>query len=173
MKRKWTVVIWIAAIVLAFTALYVIYSGNRPDQGTAQGKSAASNFTLPDLSGKKVSLSDYKGKIVFLNFWATWCKYCVMEMPELNSLNEEFLKGKDAVIVTVDVGESREQAEKFMKDRNFSLPVLLDADGSVSDRYGVDGFPNTFVIDRDGSVRDVIAGATTRETLLQYYEKYK
>jgi len=136
-------------------------------------KIMAPDFTLEDINGKKVSLSDYRGKIVFLNFWATWCQYCVMEMPDLEEVHQEFSKGDDAVILTVNSDEDPDVVKKFMKDNNLTLPVLMDYTYEVNWMYGISGIPVTYVIDRDGSVYGRIPSMTDKETLLKIFESIK
>lgn len=136
-------------------------------------KVMAPDFTLKDMEGKDVTLSSYRGKIVILNFWAVWCKYCKEEMPDLNELNETLKKENDAVILAVDVQESKDTVESYLDKNKISLQVVLDSDGAVTGTYGVTGFPTTFVLNRDGSLFTYISGATNKETLLDILSKMK
>lgn len=136
-------------------------------------KIMAPDFTLKDLDGKEVKLSDYRGKIVILNFWAVWCKYCIQEMPDLNELDEELKKEEDAVILAVDVKESPDTVRKYLTSNNISLKVLLDKDGSVAEGYGIEGYPTTFIINEDGSLYTYIPYATDKETLRMILDKVK
>jgi peroxiredoxin len=143
-------------------------------QDTTQSeKVMAPDFTLKGLDGKSVKLSDYQGKVVILNFWAVWCKYCKLEMPDLNELNKELEKEGEAVILAVDVQESADTVNEYLSSNNISLKVLLDQDGSVAQQYGISGYPTTFVINKDGSVYTYISGATDKETLLEILGKIK
>lgn len=108
-------------------------------------------FTLKDPAGHVVELQNQRGKVVFLNFWATWCPPCRAEMPAMEKLQEEF-KSKGLVVLAVSVNESRKEVVKFLKERKISLPVALDSDGTVSEDYGVRALPTTFLIGRDGEV---------------------
>jgi thiol-disulfide isomerase/thioredoxin len=108
------------------------------------------DFTLSDLSGKKVSLSSFKGKLVFLNFWATWCPPCRAEMPSMERLHQK-LKGKGLVILAVDLQEDPQSVQKFVDQYKLSFPVVLDADGRVGATYGARSIPTTYIIGRDGS----------------------
>ena len=112
---------------------------------------AAPDFTLPNAAGKKVSLRDYRGKVVFLNFWATWCESCREEMPSMERLYKEF-KGQGLEIVAVNVKEKRQDALAFAKELNLTYPVLLDPEGEVGLLYGAFGLPVTYLIDRKGVV---------------------
>ena len=186
MKKKVNIIIWIIAICAIMIAAYTFYSKNKttnpivqqPEnntttQSTQNSKSIAPDFNLKDLNGKSEKLSDYKGKIVILNFWAVWCKYCKQEMPDLNELNKELGKDNEAVIIAVDAQESSDTVKNYLSSNDINLKVLLDQDGSVSQTYGVTGFPTTFIINKDGSLYTYIPGLTNKETLLQILDKIK
>ncbi len=149
-----------------------------PNDTTAQSSTSpekimAPDFTLKDLDGKSVKLSDYQGKIVILNFWAVWCKYCKLEMPDLNELNKELEKEKDAVILAVDVQESADIVNEYLTSGKISLKVLLDSEGTIAQQYGISGYPTTFVLNRDGSLYTYISGQTDKKTLLGYIDNIK
>ena len=178
---KKSIIIWGVAIVLLFVAAFTAYQ-NKPNNATPQleqntqneeQKVLARDFTLKDLNEKNVKLSDYKGKIVVLNFWAVWCKYCKQEMPDFNELNNEFEKGNDAVILAVDVQEDISIVNKFLNENNLKLNVLLDTDGKVAQQYDISGFPTTFIIGKDGSVEKVFPGLTNRLAVLDAINKLK
>jgi peroxiredoxin len=116
------------------------------------------DFTLSDLSGKKVSLSSYKGKLVFLNFWATWCPPCRSEMPSMERLYQK-LKGKGLVILAVDLQEDAKSVQKFVDEHKLTFPVLLDSDGKVGGSYGARSIPTTYIIGRDGNALGGTIGA--------------
>ncbi|MBI3990250.1 MAG: TlpA family protein disulfide reductase [candidate division NC10 bacterium] len=111
----------------------------------------APEFTTEMLDGKKVSLQDYRGKVVFLNFWASWCKPCKEEMPAMEELYQAF-KDKGFVVVAVNVKESQKQAAAFVKELKVTYPILLDPKGDVSVLYGAWALPLTYLIDRKGVV---------------------
>lgn len=114
------------------------------------GKAApAPDFTLEDLSGKRWSLKSAKGKIVFLNFWATWCVPCRQEMPMMEKLFREF-KPDGLEIVAVNFREDKATVRKFIDELGLSFTVLLDGDGKVCDEYGAWSLPLTYIIDRNG-----------------------
>lgn len=180
MKKPVTIIIWVAALALLLVAAYTINMKNKPiinppsQQSTSQTeKNMAPDFTLKDLDGNSVKLSDYQGKIVILNFWAVWCKYCKLEMPDLNELNKELEKDGEAVILAVDVQESKDTVSEYLTSNNISLKVLMDKDGSVAQRYGISGYPTTFILNKDGSLYTYIGGATDKETLLEILDKIK
>lgn len=134
-------------------------------------KVMAPDFELKDLDGNSVKLSDYRGKIVILNFWAVWCKYCKLEMPDLNELNSELEKEGKAVILAVDSQESKSTVKSYLDKNNIKLKVLLDSDGAITQTYGITGFPTTFILNTDGSVYTYIPGATDKATLLEILDK--
>ena len=110
---------------------------------------AAPDFTLPTVDGKQVSLREYRGKVVFLNFWATWCIPCREEMPALERLHQTY-QSQDLAIISIDLKESAEQVRAFFQKHGLSFPALLDQDGSVFRDYLVAGMPTTYLIGRDG-----------------------
>ncbi|HEY2990653.1 MAG TPA: redoxin domain-containing protein [Candidatus Binatia bacterium] len=109
----------------------------------------APDFTLEDISGKRVRLHDLKGKAVFLNFWATWCVPCRQEMPLMQKLHEEF-KDRGLEIVAVNFRESKPEVEKFFAEFGLKFTSLLDSDGAVSEQYGAWSLPLTYFINRRG-----------------------
>jgi peroxiredoxin len=111
---------------------------------------ASIDFTLSDLSGKKVSLSQYRGKLVFLNFWATWCPPCRAEMPSMERLYQK-LKGQGLVVLAVDLQEDAKSVSKFVEEHKLTFSILLDSDGRVGTTYGARSIPTTYIIGRDGS----------------------
>jgi DsbE subfamily thiol:disulfide oxidoreductase len=112
----------------------------------------APDFTLATPDGKKASLKDYRGKVVFLNFWATWCPSCRTEMPDMDKLYREF-KGKGLEIVAVNVKDKRDDAMGFVKNMKLTYPIMLDPEGEVGLLYGAWGMPATYLIDRKGVVQ--------------------
>jgi peroxiredoxin len=119
---------------------------------------APSNFTLPLLTGESVSLSGLRGKVVFLNFWATWCPPCRAEMPDMETVHQR-LTGKGLEILAVDSGEKSATVAAFIKRSGFTFPVALDADGRVGAAYGVSAIPTTYLIDRQGRIVSRVVGA--------------
>lgn len=127
------------------------------------------DFELQDLNGASRRLSDYKGKVVFLNFWATWCGPCRSEMPAMERLYRQ-LQDKGFEIVAVNLQENRKSVQRFVNDLGLSFPVFLDTDGRIGSMYGARSIPTTYIIDRSGSV---IAGTIgTREWDSQQYIRF-
>jgi len=120
--------------------------------------SPAPNFTLPDLKGKMVSLADYKGQVVLLNIWATWCRPCVEEMPSMEKLHQE-LKDEKFVIIAVSIDESgADVVRPFMKKHKLSFPALIDSAGTINSLYQTTGVPESFIIDKQGKILEEIIG---------------
>lgn len=112
----------------------------------------APDFTFPDLSGKEVSLSQYKGKVVFINVWATWCPTCVWEMPSMEKLYQRY-KGQDFEMLAVSIDILGAQVvAPFMKKYNLSFFALLDTKRKMWKLYGLTGVPETFIVDKKGII---------------------
>lgn len=143
-------VLFIAAVGI----LYSVISFKKDDAVVLQTGQAAPDFTLQTLDGKPAKLSDYKGKVVMVNFWATWCEDCRTEMPALEKAYEAH-KDQGLVILGVDLKESHASVNGFVGNYGITYPVLMDKDDSVAvDLYKVKPIPTTFFIDRDGVLRD-------------------
>jgi DsbE subfamily thiol:disulfide oxidoreductase len=121
------------------------------------------DFSLSLLEGETKSLSSYKGKVVFLNFWATWCGPCRIEMPSLEALYNKF-SDKGLEILAVNCREDQATVSSFLKNEGFTFPVLLDLNGRVSLNYGIQAIPTTFLIDRDGMIILRLVGSTDWDT---------
>ncbi len=115
------------------------------------------DFTLRTLEGERVSLKDYRGKVIFLNFWATWCGPCRMEMPSMEKLWQDF-KEENFLILAVNIQEESKLVSSFMKEMNLSFPVLLDEKGSVARSYGIRGIPTTFFLNSEGETIGTAVG---------------
>ena len=125
-----------------------------------RGGERASDFTLPELSGRSWNLSSAAGKVVVLDFWATWCGPCKKELPVLAALARRYgAKGKDVLFVAISIDKDRERAAEFVNEAKLdSLIVLHDPEGAVAARYDLPTMPTSYVIDRQGVVRHVHAG---------------
>lgn len=115
------------------------------------------NFSLPDLSDELHTLPDYRGKVVLLNFWASWCPPCIYEMPALKKLKQK-LNNQSFEILALNVGEKKYKARKFAKLIKLDLPVLLDTDSKTFKLWNVKTLPTSFLIDTEGKVRYRIQG---------------
>lgn len=130
-------------------------------------KTPAADFKLKDLHGNELSLSNLKGKKVFLNFWATWCPPCKAEMPEIEKLYEE-TKDSDLVIVAVDMGEPLSTVKTFIDNNKYDFKVLLDSDHSVATKYGISAIPTSYFIDKNGNIVSKNVGAMNIDQMKEY-----
>lgn len=135
--------------------------------GLPEAGSDAPDFELPDVNGDLVRLSDFHGRPVVLNFWATWCAPCRLEMPELERARAEFGESGPAVL-TVNQGESAEQVDAFFDEVGLTLPALLDSKGDVGAAYGAFFLPMTVIVDSDGVVAAIHRGMISRDELNGY-----
>lgn len=122
------------------------------------GEIPAPAFALPTPDGRTIDLAGLRGKVVLLNFWATWCPPCREEMPSMERLHQEF-KDQGLVVLAVNVQESPKRVVLFMRGFQLSFPTVLDADTTVTARYQVRGLPATFLIDRQGRLVGQVIGA--------------
>ena len=126
------------------------------DAEAMRGK-AAPDFALEDLNGKSVSLQGLRGRVVVLDFWATWCGPCRAALPHLEQLHKDFA-GAGVQVLAVNLREDRETARKFVESIGLTMPVLLDTTGKVAERYAVSGIPQTVVVDKNGQIARVFVG---------------
>ena len=129
--------------------------------------SKSTDFKLKDLNGKEVSLSDLRGKKVFLNFWASWCPPCKAEMPDIERLYEE-TKDSDLVILAVNLGEDKDTVKSFIDKNNYKFRILLDSDQTVAEQYSITSIPTSFFIDKNGTIVTKKIGAMTYEEMKDY-----
>jgi peroxiredoxin len=127
----------------------------------------APNFELRDPQDRIFELKDFAGNIVLLNFWATWCAPCRLEMPLLEQYKHEFAE-ENFVILAINLQESVAEVEAYVEEIGLSFPILLDEDGQVSEQYRIIGYPSTFIIDSTGRIRTIHIGIITEPQLLDY-----
>lgn len=125
------------------------------------GKKAI-DFTLPSVTGESIALQGFRGKVVLLNFWATWCAPCREELPELMQLQEQFRK-RGLVVVAVTVDHELENVRNFLKKHGITLPALWDRRQKVAEAYAVEKMPSSYLIDRNGVLRFVHRGYSPDE----------
>jgi len=151
------------AVCLVLCIAAMIFSGcaRRPPESepVLEIGQAAPNFKLPDLNGQQVSLDQYKGKIVMLDFWATWCGPCRMTMPIVENLQKEY--ADTMVLLAINIQDSRDVVRDYIRAQGIRSRVLLDEEGSIAQLYGAEGIPLQILIDKQGKVRFIQAGYRT------------
>jgi thiol-disulfide isomerase/thioredoxin len=182
MKKNSKTVIWIVAFAVVLIGAAFAYSrlstGYRSDESISSGTDnsggssetdvAAPDFTVYDADRNPVKLSDFKGTPVVLNFWASWCGWCVQEMPEFSEVYSE--KKDEVRFLFIDwtdgKSETIESAQNYMKENGFDLPVYFDTDQDAVSAYGLTGIPATFFIGKEGYLVSGGAGAISKDSLL-------
>jgi len=171
-KKHWEVlmlvslaagILWTAASRVPSAVGAPLSSSPSPREGFL-----APDFTLDTLDGKRITLSELRGKIVVVNFWATWCLPCRAETPALEKAYEQY---KDSGVVILGLNLTNQDAlsevEAFVQEFELSYPILLDRDGSVGYLYQIKGLPTTFFINREGTIRTVLVGGPMSETFIR------
>ena len=148
----------LAALVLGLTL--ALNAAHAKELKPLAPRAPFSQLALPDLNGKAHSLADYKGKVVLVNFWATWCPPCRAEMPSMQRLKER-MAGKPFVILAVDMAESEAEVRSFLKEikpAKIDFTILMDKSGKTIKEWKVAVFPTTFIIDAEGLLRYSLLG---------------
>ena len=151
MKSKQALIIFVIVFLIT---IFVIQSYR--SKGPVEVGRPAPSFTLQDMTGHEVSLDDYRGKIVILDFWATWCGPCRVSMPMLDNIQQNY-SGKLSV-VAVNLQEPKGVVREYILAQNLHSTVLLDEEGSVGIRYGAESIPLQILIDQKGIVRYIAMG---------------
>lgn len=164
---------WLVPLFLAVAALVVSFKVLQGDNASASTLSVAAhpvsggpapNFTAQTLDGKHVSLADFRGKTVLLNFWATWCPPCRSEMPDMEKVYRERLD-KDVVILAIDVQEADVPIQGFIDRFSITFPILMDVSGDIAKLYGIQSLPSSFFIDKQGRVTSFNLGAMNESAI--------
>lgn len=151
----------LVATMVAYTAL------DPADAKSVRKDQAAPDFQLTDLEGNTVNLSDYRGKTVLMNFWATWCRVCQAEMPHVEKLYQKY-KDRDVVILSVNATsqeKNTQRVESYVDEQGLSFPVVLDEEGAVLKQYKVTAYPTTYIIDPSGVIQDRYLGAISYDNM--------
>lgn len=167
-------------IALAVAALVVgglIFANSLPPTPLAAGTGAtgfetgapAPDFTLQTPDGKLVSLADFRGKPVVVNFWATWCPPCRSEMPDMQLLSDE--RAGDLVIIAVNLQEAPDPVRGFVEKYGLRFPIVLDTSGQVSQAYRVGSLPTSVFVDREGNVSSSYTGALNRTAMAKRIDR--
>ena len=171
-KRRWEIVMLISLLAgIVWTVFSRVPSAiGAPLSSSPSPREGflAPDFTLDALRGEKVTLSHLRGKIVVVNFWATWCLPCRKETPALEEAYEQY-KDSGMVILGVNLTDqdSVSEVESFVQEFKLTYPILLDRDGSISNLYQIEGLPMTFFINREGIIRTVVVGGPMSETFIR------
>ena len=144
--RRWFAPL-LALVILGTGALWYWQTASR-----LKGPFPAPNFAARDLQGRTVRLSDLRGKVVFLNLWATWCEPCRQEMPAMETLYREFARDDFAMLAVSEDASGLEAVQPYVAQFGFTFPILLSPEGEVGHKYGITGYPETFIIDKTGQV---------------------
>lgn len=171
-KRRLVIRILILALIIAalIYTLYMTFSKDKKEVISIGDE--APNFILKDNNGREFQLSDYKGKGVFLNFWATYCEPCKQEMPYMNNVFSEY-QALGVEILAINSGEGKLIVDKFIDKYGLDFPVLYDHEGTVTSLYDFISLPTTFLIDENGKIVDVITGTLSEESIRTSMDKIK
>ncbi len=155
MKKKFLFILIIISL-MCFPIIGCSAEGKTDNIGTQKGN-IAPDISLYDLDGKAVKLSDFRGQVVMLNFWATWCGPCEAEMSSMEAIYKKY-KDSGFVILAVDVGDSEVKVKRYIKEHNLTFPVLLDWSQAIAGDFAIRGLPTTFIIDKNGMISAVAIG---------------
>lgn len=151
--KKLSILVFVVGALLLLSGC----PGGPPPASVVVGEQAP-EFTLMNMEGESVSLTDYRGQVVVINFWATWCPPCREEKPTMERLYQQF-KDKGLVFLAVNVEENGHQVvSEYLMRNSFSFPILLDGKAEVQSLYGVFRYPESYIIDRDGMVVEHVIG---------------
>ena len=159
--RRSNIVIMVITLLVALAGLPAFDSWSMGSRVPTVGMQAE-DFQLTDLDGKPQSLSQYRGKIVLVNFWATWCKPCTTEMPAMQATYDK-LRSKGFVVLAVNELEDEAKVREHIKLYGHTFPVLMDRDNKVANQFGVFGLPVSVFIDQEGRVQEYIKGGLLTE----------
>jgi cytochrome c biogenesis protein CcmG/thiol:disulfide interchange protein DsbE len=159
-RQQWTIVLGIIALLAVGLAAATHYLGDELFPVSVGSTAPPFEGRTLDGTGHEKTLADYKGKVVLVNIWATWCEPCRVEMPSLEKLHREFgPRGLSVVALSVDDPGEEEHIRQFAKDLGLTFEILHDPARKTATSYQVTGFPETFVIARDGTIRKKVIGA--------------
>ena len=163
--RKTNKMFAMIALLVAFVGLPTLDVWSMGSRVPAVG-TMVDDFHLTDLEGKSQSLSQYRGKIVLLNFWATWCKPCTTEMPAMQAMYDK-LRDKGFVVLAVNELEDDAKVREHIKQYGHTFPVLMDRDNKVANQFGVFGLPVSVFIDQEGRAQEYIKGGLLTEQKIE------
>jgi peroxiredoxin len=163
----------LSIIILFVCAIWIVFSRVDENQMDIHSNSApftgfeAPDFKVANNQGESISLSDYKGQAVLLNYWASWCSPCRAEMPAMERIYQEYKdQGFEILAVNSSQQDDKQKAIDFAKELELSFPILFEEDGSVSKQYQIQALPSSFFIDKDGVIQEIVIGGPMSEALL-------
>ena len=155
MKTKPLIILFVLVLVI-FVAFFSVRS--RHSVKVAEIGSAVQDFAVTDMNSNKITLSDLKGTVLFVNFWATWCGSCVEELPNVESLFRALSGNPSFKMITILYRDDGQRALGYMQQNGYTFPVYLNSDDSAAKIFGITGVPETFIIDKKGVLRDRVLG---------------
>lgn len=172
-KQKRFIMRTVILSVLVLAIVYTIFSNATKEKVAVLSiGDEAPDFTLVDLNGEEHRLSDYKGQGVFLNFWGTWCKPCVKEMPAMDR-QYEIYKEQGVQILAVNIAQSDFEVERFASQYGLDFPIVIDKTKSVLEAYNIDPLPSTLLINPDGKIEQIIRGEMTEQDIAGFMEQIR
>lgn len=170
--------IMLIVFLLGAYLIYGVFGGQDnliPSGNGDQGKTMSIDFTVQDIEGNNIKLSDFYGKPIVLNFWASWCPPCKSEMPEFNQVNNDLNGVVQFLMINQTDGdrETIESGSEYVKSQRFTFPVYYDTRLEAAFVYNVTSIPTTFFIDKDGYIISQVKGAMSKEILMSNIEKIK
>ncbi len=177
---KVTAILWIVIIALVLAAALLLYNvlKNEYVPETSSEEEITDpyiDFTVYDTDGNEIKLSDVvsEGKPIVINFWTTWCTYCIQEMPEFNEVYSEYGDNVNFIMLDVNGGgnDNMEDALAYVEKNNFGFPIYFDTVLSATSAYGVTGFPTTVIIDKIGNIVYHRSGAMSKDNLISILEQ--
>jgi peroxiredoxin len=177
-SRSYRLALGTLALVLVTFVVIQGCANNAPHSGRDTGTGAqaielepapevghpAPDFTLKDLDGNVVRLNDFRGKVVFINFWATWCPPCRAEMPEIEALHQEY-KDKGVIVIGVDISEPESTVRQYIQQGGFSWIIVLDSTAKVARDYQIVAIPTSYFLDKEGIIKAVNVGPMTKRAM--------
>ncbi len=155
----------VALLIMLVAVFAIIFSISRPKQDSRVTTSGAvPDFSLVDSGNHQLKLSDLRGSVVFVNFWATWCGSCVEEIPSIQKLYRQLSENPHFKMVTILIKDDLQRASGFMQQNGYTFPVYLNADGSAAQYFGITGVPETFILDKKGILRHKVIGPAEWDT---------
>ncbi len=166
------ILVVVVAVGVAGFFGYIYYSQSEGiSEAASKIGTQADDFVVETMDGKQVKLSDYKGKTVFVNFWATWCPPCVGELPEFEAVYPEYKDKIQFLIVSTDTDKSK--AVEFIKEKGYTMPFFWDNGKAASKVYSIQAIPTSILIGEDGKILNMHLGGMTKEQFLEFLSKAK